>query len=171
MARSHGTGQVNRDSLASCGTGVVFEFGALVFHPENVEIADDVYVGHYAILKGYYQNRLVIGAGTWIGQHAFLHSAGGLTIGRTVGIGPGVRIITSSHDIAQLGPNAPIMEGDLTFAPVVLGDGCDIGVNATILPGVTIGARAQVGAGAVVTTDVAANTIVAGVPAKPIGGI
>lgn len=160
---------MNRDALAACGAGVVFEPGALVFHPENVEIGDDVYVGHYAILKGYYKNRLVIGDGTWIGQHAFLHAAGGLRVGRRVGIGPGVRIITSSHDLASLGPADAIMAGDLQFAAVVLEDGCDIGVNATILPGVTVGARAQVGAGAVVTTDVAPNTIVAGVPAKPIG--
>ena len=171
MARSHGTGQVNRDALAACGTGVVFEPGALVFHPENVEIGDDVYVGHYAILKGYYQNRMIIGTGAWIGQHAFLHSAGGLTIGRRVGIGPGARILSSSHDLANLAADAAIMDGALNTAPVVLEDGCDIGVNAVILPGVTIGKRAQVGAGAVVTADVPANTIVAGVPAKTIGTI
>ncbi len=162
---------MNRDALAACGSDVVFEPGALVFHPENVELGDDVYVGHYAILKGYYKNRLVVGRGTWIGQHAFLHAAGGLTIGSRVGIAPGVRIITSSHDLAGLPAGAPIMDGPLVFAAVTLGDGCDIGVNATILPGVNVGARAQVGAGAVVTEDVAANTIVAGVPARVIGTI
>lgn len=162
---------MNRDALAACGAEVVFEPGALVFHPENIELGDGVYVGHYAILKAYYQNKLIIGDGSWIGQQAFLHAAGGLTIGRRVGIGPGVRIITSSHNLAALPAGAAIMDGPLAFAPVVLEDGCDIGVNATILPGVTVGRRAQVGAGAVVTRDVPAGTIAAGVPARAHGRV
>jgi len=171
MARSHGSGEVDRNALAKCGDEVVFEPGALVFHPENVEIGDDVYVGHYAILKGYFKNKLRVGDGTWIGQLAFIHAAGGVDIGRGVGIGPGAKIITSSHAIAQTADgcrtsDAPIMKQPLAFAPVVLEDGCDIGVGAIILPGVTVGRGAQVAAGAVVTRDVSAGTVVAGVPAK-----
>ena len=60
------------------------------------------------------------------------------------------------------------MDGALAFAPVVLRDGCDIGVGAIILPGVTIGENAQVGAGAVVTRDVAPGVVVAGNPAREI---
>jgi len=168
VARSHGTGQIDVGSLKRCGAGVVFEPGALVFHPENVEIGDDVYVGHYAILKGYYRNLLVIGDRSWIGQQAFLHAAGGLTIGTRVGIGPGVRIITSSHDIPA-DRSVPIMDGALSFAPVALGDGCDIGAGAVVLPGVTVGEGAQIGAGAVVTRDVPAHAIAVGVPAKVTG--
>ena len=146
----------------------MFEPGALVFHPENIEVGDDVYVGHYAILKAYHQNTMRIGAGSWIGQMAFLHSAGGIVLGTRVGIGPGVKIITSRHELPQdLG--TPIMDGPLAFAPVRIEDGADVGVGAVILPGVSIGRGAQVGAGAVVTTDVAAGAIVAGVPARQIG--
>ena len=64
---------------------------------------------------------------------------------------------------------APIMDGALVLAPVVLEDGCDLGVGAIVLPGVTIGRGAQVGAGAVVTKDVAPGAIVAGVPARVMG--
>ncbi len=164
MARSHGTGAFDSASLAACGEGTVFEPGALVFHPENVEIGRDVYVGHHAILKGYYRNRMRIGDGTWIGQMAFLHAAGGLTIGVRVGIGPGVKIITSSHELP--GDRAlAIMDGALVLAPVVLEDGCDIGTGAVVLPGVRIGRGAQVGAGAVVTRDVPEGAIAVGVPA------
>ena len=166
MARSHGSGEPDRAALAACGEGVVIEPGALIFHPENVELGDGVYVGHYAILKGYYQNRLRIGDRSWIGQMAFLHAAGGITIGRSVGIGPGVKIITSAHQLAG-DPLQPIIERPLEFAPVVLEDGCDIGVGAIVLPGVRIGACAQVGAGAVVTRDVAPGTVVTGSPALP----
>lgn len=165
MARSHGTGAIDREALAACGQGVVFEPGALVFHPENIEIGDGVYIGHYAILKGYYRNRMRIGAGSWIGQQAFLHAAGGLTIGRRVGIGPGVRILSSRHRIPA-DPRAPIMDGALEMAEVVLEDGCDVGVSAVVLPGVRIGAGAQVGAGAVVTRDVPPGAVCAGVPAR-----
>lgn len=168
MVLSHGSGQVDRAALAACGEGVVLEPGALIFHPENVELGAGVYVGHYAILKGYHRNKLCIGDGSWIGQQAFLHAAGALTLGRRVGVGPGVKILTSSHGLPA-DPRVPVMDGPLVFAPVVLEDGCDIGVGAVILPGVRIGAGAQVGAGAVVTRDVPAGAIVAGVPARVIG--
>jgi acetyltransferase-like isoleucine patch superfamily enzyme len=144
---------------------VVFEPGVLVFHPENIEIDDDVYVGHQAILKGYFRNRMVIGARSWIGQQAFLHSAGGITVGVRVGIGPGARLLTSTHALPA-DRDAAIMDGELVFAPIVLEDGCDVGVGATILPGVTVGRGAQIGAGAVVAEDVPAGAIAAGVPAR-----
>ena len=166
MARSHGTGEFGVDQFAALGSGVVFERGVLVFHPENIEIGGDVYIGHHAILKGYYKTRMIIGDGTWIGQQAFLHGAGGLTIGRHVGVGPGVKIITSSHRLDQV--DRPILHSDICFAQVVIEDDCDLGVGAIILPGVRIGKGAQVGAGAVVESDVDAYSIVAGVPARLI---
>lgn len=167
MARSHGTGEFSPSQFARLGSGVVFEAGVLVFHPENIEIGDDVYVGHQAILKGYHKNRITIGDGAWIGQQCFLHGAGGIAIGKSVGIGPGVKILTSSHRLDQL--ERPILKSDLAFAPVVVEDDCDIGSGAILLPGVRVGRGAQVGAGAVVTADVAERAIVAGVPARPIG--
>jgi acetyltransferase-like isoleucine patch superfamily enzyme len=168
VARSHGTGAFSPTELARCGAGVVFEPGVLVFHPENIEIADDVYVGHYAILKAYHQNRMVIGARSWIGQQCFLHSAGGISIGVRVGLGPGARLLTSTHDLPADAAMA-IIDGPLRMAPIVLEDGCDVGIGATILPGVTVGRGAQIGAGAGVTRDVPPGAIAAGVPARIIG--
>ncbi len=165
MARSHGSGQFVPTELSACGRDVVFEPGVLVFHPENVSIGDDVYVGHYAILKGYYRNHMRIGSGSWIGQQAFLHAAGGLELGQRVGIGPGVRILTSAHDIPR-DPTTPIMDGAIRTAPVVVEDGCDIGAGAVVLPGVRVGRGSQIGAGAVVTRDVPAGAICCGVPAR-----
>ena len=161
---THGTGRWSPDQLARVGADVTIEPDVLIFHPEHVEIGDGVYVGHQTILKGYHQNRLVIGARSWIGQQCFLHSAGGITIGERVGIGPGVKILTSTHRGQPV--DTHIMDTDLEFAPVTIGDGADIGVGAVILPGVTIGLRAQIGAGAVVAEPVPDYAIAAGVPAR-----
>lgn len=165
MARSHGSGEIDRGALARCGADVVFEPQALVFHPENIEIGDDVYVGHQAILKAYYKNKLVVGSRSWIGQQCFLHAAGGIDIGERVGLGPGCKVLTSAHALPA-DPTAPVMDGALELASVVLEAGCDIGVGAIVLPGVTVGRGAQVGAGAVVAADVPAGAVVAGVPAR-----
>ena len=161
---SHGTGAFARGDFAALGDNVVFEAGVLVFHPENIELGDNVYVGHNAILKGYYYNRMCVGSDTWIGQQCFFHAGGGLRIGRSVGIGPGVRILTSNH--RDPGPPTAIMEGEVVFAAVEIGDGADLGVGCTILPGVTVGRGVQVGAGAVVASDLPDYCVAAGVPAR-----
>ena len=83
----------------------VFEPDVLIFHPEHVFVGEDVYVGHQTILKGYYQNELNIGSGSWIGQQVFIHSAGGIVIEENVGIGPGVKILTSTH--REMGRETP----------------------------------------------------------------
>lgn len=161
---SHGSGFFKPEDFLELGENVIFETGVLVFHPENIRIGSGVYVGHYSILKGYYKNQMLIGNGTWIGQQCFLHSAGGIIIGENVGIGPGVKILTSSHVLDEL--DKPILHSTIQFAPVVIEEDSDIGVGAMILPGVHIGRGAQVAAGAVVACDVEAYAIVGGVPAK-----
>lgn len=163
---SHGTGQFSIDQFGAVGTHVVFEKGVLVFHPENIHLGDNLYIGHYTILKGYHQNKMVIEDNTWIGQGCFLHSAGGLFIGKDVGIGPGVKIITSSH--ALKGRDLPILHSELEFKAVRIESGSDIGVGAIILPGAHIHQGAQIGAGAVVAEDIPAHAVAAGVPAKVI---
>jgi acetyltransferase-like isoleucine patch superfamily enzyme len=164
--RSHGTGLFELSQFAQLGKGVVFEAGVLVFHPENIEIGDDVYVGHQTILKGYYKNKLSVGSGTWVGPQCFLHGAGGLCIGKDVGIGPGVKMITSYH--GDHGLDQAIMSNPLEFSAISIGDDSDIGINATILPGVSIGRGVQVGAGAVVTENMPDYSVVVGVPARVI---
>jgi acetyltransferase-like isoleucine patch superfamily enzyme len=166
MAKSHGTGQFADGQFARLGKGVVFEPGVLIFHPENIELGDDIYVGHHAILKGYYRNKMVIGSGTWIGQQCFFHSMGNITIGSNVGIGPAVKIITSQHALDDT--SKPILHAPVVTAPVVIEDDVDIGVGAIIMPGVHIGRGVQVAAGAVVTRDIEPYAIAAGVPARVV---
>jgi acetyltransferase-like isoleucine patch superfamily enzyme len=161
---SHGSGEFERSDFAECGDGVVFEPGVLVFHPENISLGSNIYIGHQSIIKGYYKNRITIGDGTWIGQNCFFHGAGGLSIGKAVGIGPKVSVITSAHKDGDL--ELPVLHHEIEFKPVAICDGSDIGVGSVILPGVTIGEGAIVGAGSVVTRDVEPYSIVAGSPAR-----
>ncbi len=163
---THGTGEINRDQFRRLGDNVLFETGVLVFHAEHITLGSNVYVGHYSILKGYPKGEMVIGDDVWIGQQVFFHSAGGLFIGDRVGVGPGVRIITSFH--REEGYHKPILDSAVEFAPVTIGADCDLGVGAVVLPGVTIGRGVQVGAGAVVTTDLPEYSVAVGVPAKVI---
>ena len=105
-----------------------------------------------------------IGDQTWIGQQCFFHSAGGISIGARVGVGPGVKILTSVH--SEAGRETPVLFSPIETAPVVIEDDADLGVNSVIVPGVTVGRGAIVGAGAVVTEDVPPYAVVAGVPAR-----
>jgi acetyltransferase-like isoleucine patch superfamily enzyme len=103
-----------------------------------------------------------IGEGTWVSRGCCLDLRGGLEIGRDVSVSPEVMILTSAHD-----PHHP--EFELTLAPVLIEDHAWIASRATIMPGVRISRGAVVAAGAVVTRDVDALTVVGGVPARPIG--
>lgn len=162
--RSHGDGRFSPDQFRARGTHLVFEEGVLVFHPENITLGENVYIGHRTILKGYYKNSFSIGDDVWIGQDCFLHAAGGLTIGSRIGIGPRVSILTSRH--GEEGREVPILLSNLEFGPVVIEDDSDIGLGTIILPGVHVGRGAQIGAGAVVTRDVPPYSVVAGSPAR-----
>lgn len=163
--KSHGTGKFSRKSFRKIGKNVTFEKGVLVFHPENIEIGSNVYIGHNVFLKGYYKNLMTIGNNTWIGQGTFLHSGGGLKIGNFVGIGPFVKIITLQHvlddDIIR-----PIITREQIYKEVIIEDDCDIGTGAIILPGIKIKRGSVIGAGSVVTKDVEPYSIVVGNPAK-----
>jgi acetyltransferase-like isoleucine patch superfamily enzyme len=144
----------------------VFEPGVLVFHPENIELGSNIYVGHNTILKGYYKNSLIVGDNTWIGQNCFFHSAGGIKIGNNVGIAPHVKILTSFH--REQGIEIPILFSEIELQAVSIEDGCDVGIGSIILPGVQIGKGVQIGAGAVVTKDIPDYAVAFGVPAQVV---
>jgi len=116
-----------------------------------------------------------IGEGVVIGSHSNVEA--GTRLGNRVVIKSGVHLFGGIivEDGVHIGANAAFanerLPGDLsgTAKPIVLRAGCIIGANATICPGVTIGERAIVDAGAVVTQSVQPHVIVAGNPARVIG--
>ena len=137
--------------------------GVILKHPETMGFGDCVFIGAQAMIQGRFDGTCRVGNHVWIGPQAYL-DARNLIIEDYVGWGPGARVLGSTHTGEPL--DAPIISTDLVIKPVVIGFGADIGVNATILPGIRVGAHAIVGAGAVVTHDVPDYTIVAGVPAQ-----
>jgi acetyltransferase-like isoleucine patch superfamily enzyme len=91
---------------------------------------------------------------------------GGITIGDDVMIGPNVQLISSGHPL-----DPETRRSQITTAPIDIGRGAWIAAGATVLQGVTVGPDAVVAAGAVVTKDVPARTLVAGVPAQVIRAV
>ena len=103
-----------------------------------------------------------LGANSRINRDCMIDVRGGVTIGDNVSISPQVSISTAAHSAVD-----PAFRVEIR--PVTIEDNVWIGMRATILGGVTLGRGSVVAAGAVVTKDVPALTIVAGVPARPVG--
>lgn len=160
--------------LASLGSGSHIIEPYKIRSPHRVYIGDDVVIGERAFLSVIqtdggieYDPVLRIGDNTMISSDLFVACAGSVEIGRGVAISARVYIgdsvreygdPTKSHDDAAIGEPAPVH----------IADHVGIGVGAIILPGVTIGERALVGAGAVVTRDVPPRSLVFGNPARVI---
>lgn len=106
-------------------------------------------------------NRVKFGKGVFINHSAILSASGGIEFEDGVSIAPGVRIATINHDFNQ-------RHSIYTYGKVTIKKNAWIGMNVTIVPGVTIGEYAVVAAGAVVTKDVPPYAVVGGVPAKVI---
>jgi acetyltransferase-like isoleucine patch superfamily enzyme len=139
------------------GTGVGFK------HLETFEIGHSVFIGAQSYIQGRFDGTTRIGNHVWIGPQAYF-DARNLILEDYVGWGPGAKVLGSTHTGIPL--ERPIISTDLEVLPVKVEREADIGTGAILLPGVTVGRGAIVGAGSVVTRDVAPYSIVAGVPAK-----
>jgi acetyltransferase-like isoleucine patch superfamily enzyme len=104
-----------------------------------------------------------VGHKVFINQCCTIYDMGGVDIGDLVMIGPNVNIITAGHPVEPSQRRAYI-----EAKPIVIEKNVWIATAVTILGGVTVGENSVIGAGAVVTKDVPANSFVAGVPAKVI---
>ena len=112
-----------------------------------------------------YGQNIIVGKNVFINSGCCFQDQGGIEIGDNVLIGQQVVLATLNHDLM------PQQRANMSPAPIKIGNDVWIGAHATILSGVTIGDGAVIAAGAVVTKDVPANTVVGGVPAKIIKNI
>jgi acetyltransferase-like isoleucine patch superfamily enzyme len=146
-----------------CGDALRVEGGVEFKHLDTFSIGSGVFIGRQTYLQGWYKGNCQIGDRVWIGPGSYF-DARNLVIEDDVGWGPGAKVLGSTH--TALPVDIPIIQTDLSVRPVRICRWADIGTNAIILPGVTIGEGAIIGAGAVVSKDVAPYAVVAGVPAK-----
>jgi acetyltransferase-like isoleucine patch superfamily enzyme len=117
--------------------------------------------------NAYIYGDVSVGKSTWIGPGCVLDGSGGLEIGDYCSISAGVQIY--SHDTVRWALSSgrePYERG-----PVRIGNSCHVGALAVIIKGVDIGDHCVVGAHSLVNSSVASFTVVAGVPARPIGRV
>jgi acetyltransferase-like isoleucine patch superfamily enzyme len=126
------------------------------------EIGDESKIGTFVEI----QKGVLIGKRVKVSSHTFICE--GVTIEDEVFIGHGVMFTNDKYPRAANADGTLQTEADWTVTPTLIKRGASIGSNATIICGVTIGERAIVGAGSVVTHDVPPDVIVAGVPARNI---
>ena len=135
-----------------------------IFHPDLVNlygctIGAETKIGTFVEI----QKNATVGAHCKISSHTFICE--GVTIEDEVFVGHGVMFINDRHPRATAGGQLQT-EADWAVIPTLVKRGASIGSGVVILCGVTIGEHAMIGAGAVVTHDVPAHSIVAGVPAR-----
>ncbi len=126
---------------AAVGSQVRLRMPVVIYHPEGLRLGSQVDVGEFVVLR----------------------ASGGLTIGDRVLIAAHAVLTTRGH------PRDLPRWGRVEDAPIRVEDDVWIGAGAIVLPGVTIGRGSIVAAGAVVTADVLAGSVVAGVPARVVG--
>jgi acetyltransferase-like isoleucine patch superfamily enzyme len=137
--------------------------------PEGIFIGENSLVMHGAVLHVYNFRDLPhafirIGCNSLIGELNVLRGQGGITIGDRVYTAPLVQMLAVNHVFED--PARPIIEQGITAEGITIEDDGWIGAGAIITDGVRIGRGAVVAAGAVVTADVPAHTVVGGAPAR-----
>ncbi len=139
--------------------------------PAGVEIGPNTYIMHGAILhvynfRGLPHAGIRIGSNSLIGEYTVIRGQGGVTIGDRVYTSPMTQLIAVNHVFDD--PQRPFIEQGITAQGIVVEDDVWLGANAVVTDGVHIGKGSVVAAGAVVTKDVPAHTVVAGVPARVV---
>jgi len=141
--------------------------GTRIWH--EAQVRERAVVGADCVLgKGVYIDRdVVVGDGVKVQNRASLFH--GLTVEDNVYIGPHVSFANDRYPRAVNPDGSPRTDADWRETPTLVREGASIGAGAVVLPGVTIGRWAMVGAGAVVTRDVPDHALVAGNPARVVG--
>lgn len=138
---------------------------------QDIHIGDNTTILHNGRIQNYYlgtdTDKIRIGDNCYIGSFFSVLNASNVTIGNDVLIASHVLISSENHGMDPES-DIPFMDQPLSSNPVSIADGCWIGENVCILPGVTIGKKCIVGAGSVVTKSIPDYSIAVGNPARVI---
>lgn len=129
----------------------------------GAKIGKNVRICSSAMIIG--AGELEIGDNTWVGHRSIISATSSIKIGANVDIAPNVFIGNGTHEIT---PDRDRIADIETVKDVTIGDGCWICANSCILPGVKLGEKCVVAAGAVVARSFEGMIVIGGVPAKVI---
>lgn len=141
---------------------------AKIISPEVISIGDSVMIDDFVLLMGKKNTR--IGSFVHIASHSLVAGGGEFEMGDFSGLSGGVRVYTGSDDYTRgflTNPTVPEPYRDTRRSFVRLGKHAVVGTNSVVLPGVTIGEGAAIGANSLVTRDCEPWTIYKGSPARP----
>ena len=153
--------------LRSCGRDVRISRDARIYGASAVSIGDHVRIDDFTVISG--REAVRIGRNVHIAQFCGLYGGAGLELEDFSGLSSRVAIYTQSDDYsgeAMTNPTVPTRFRAVKAGPVRVGRHAIIGSGAVVMPGVSLGDGSAVGALSLVTRDVKAWTIVAGVPAR-----
>lgn len=163
--------RVQRRRFGKLGRNSVVERPRLLANPRFMRIGDGVIIRSNARLEAIrhykgttFEPLLEIGDRTFVEFDAHIACAQSVRIGANVLIAGGAFISDHNHSMPENGGHP--LDGNLQIEPVEIGDGSWLGERCFILPGVRLGKRCIVGAGAVVTRSFPDGSVIAGVPAR-----
>lgn len=139
----------------------LFQLRRMLLKAVGISVGSDVHLCGRSWIYG--RGKLTIGEGTWVSPGAlfYTHPDAEIRIGTNCDVGPDCSFVTGSHNIG----NGERRAGEGYAAPITIGNGVWIGSRSLLLPGTTVGSSSIVAAGAVVTVDLPADVLAAGVPA------
>jgi acetyltransferase-like isoleucine patch superfamily enzyme len=146
--------------LRCVGQGTIVGRHTEIINASRVRIGKGCLLQDSVYIRAGTQGEIIMGDRAGLNSFCRIFGHGSVKIGEDAQIGPGTLVTTTTHSYHD--------DLETSFKPVVIGKGVWIGANSTILPGVTIGDSAVVGAGSVVTRDIPSGAIAVGVPARVI---
>lgn len=142
-------------------------FSAQLYTPGTIRVDRSALINHRVVIHS--PAAIVrIGAHSQVNFNSVIFGGSGVTIGDRVMIGPNCTLAAGNHDYRQTHTSLRFAEA-VSAGPIVIEDDAWLGASVVVTDGVTIGRGAVIGAGAVVTHDIPAMAIAAGVPARVIG--
>lgn len=158
-----------KNTKISLGEGCSVLSNSIIRNGNEVKLGDKSSIATYCQIfprEEGHDGKLFIGEASNIGDYSIIDTTDDVFIGNQVAFGPHVIVYTHDHDYKSDAFAA--WKGGLIKKKVIVEDGAWVGARVTILPGVTIGRRAIIAAGSVVTKNVEAGDIVGGVPANSL---
>jgi acetyltransferase-like isoleucine patch superfamily enzyme len=142
------------------------------------EKARHIYRGNTVASKPIHEGEIIIGERTKIAPYVYIQGFGGVWLGNELAIANGTRIFSISHHhrdltgeadpqiVMKFSMKAPLEEQALIVKPIIIEDGAAVGLNCVVLPGAHIGKNGWLGALSLLKSEVPADTIAGGIPAR-----